>query len=88
MWKYSAKILTHINRKLDLFSTIKDNNGQFDQYFNDSSQKIERLMVNRIHVHLMLSLNGQESIENMLRSSFEEFQKNMQQIENTSVKHN
>ncbi|CAF4169052.1 unnamed protein product [Rotaria sp. Silwood2] len=92
LWFYSAKIFTIIDNKLDLTSTLKENHGNLpstDEYQqlnqslempNTSTRKIERLMVNRLHMHLMLSVQGNE-IDQQLTDEYEHFVENVRQIQ-------
>ena len=50
-------------------STIIDQYDEFDKHIeqlNDYSQKIEHIMITRIHMHLLLSMNDKEQIEQFL----------------------
>ncbi len=53
------------------------------QKLNDSSRKIEHIMVTRIHMHLILSVNNKEIIENILDEHFNKFEENLREIQNT-----
>ena len=91
LWQYSAKIFTYIDRKLDLFSTLKENHGKIpltEEYeqFNHSLQvantpthKVERLLVNRFHMHLMRDASGDE-IEQQLTEYYPHFEENLREI--------
>ncbi|CAM4829130.1 unnamed protein product [Rotaria magnacalcarata] len=93
LWHYSAKFFTYIDRKLDLLVVLKENNGNLpfnDQYkqFNNFLEKtknpifkIERLMVNRLHMNLMRDASAQE-IEKQLTEYFEHFRQNLHEIQN------
>ncbi|CAF0884533.1 unnamed protein product [Adineta steineri] len=100
LWQYSARIFTVVDKKLNLLLKVKKNSGrilenveelqQFDDYIhllNDSTRKIERLMVNRIHMRLVLSVQGQWAVENTLKKEFTFFEENIRQIENEQVNH-
>ncbi|CAF1035564.1 unnamed protein product [Rotaria sordida] len=92
LWFYSAKIFTIIDNKLDLTSTLKENHGNLpsnDKYKhlnqsleipNISTCKIERLMVNRLHMHLMLSVQGNE-ISRQLTDEYPYFIENIHEIQ-------
>ncbi|CAF5120810.1 unnamed protein product, partial [Rotaria sp. Silwood1] len=92
LWFYSAKIFTIIDNKLDLTSTLKENHGNLpsnDEYKhlnqsleipNISTRKIERLMVNRLHMHLMLSVQGNE-IGQQLTDEYPYFIENFREIQ-------
>ena len=93
MWKYSARIFTVIDRQLTLLDKIKKSNGQipqddeeiirFDQYLkqlNDPTRKIERLMVNRIHMHLILDVRQKRTIEDILQRDFVYLEENIRQV--------
>ncbi|CAF3297892.1 unnamed protein product [Rotaria sp. Silwood2] len=94
LWFYSAKIFTIIDNKLDLTSTLKENHGNLpstDEYQqlnqslempNTSTRKIERLMVNRLHMHLMLSVQGNE-IDQQLTDEYEHFVENVRKIQSS-----
>ncbi|CAF0809248.1 unnamed protein product [Rotaria sordida] len=59
---------------------------QFDEHLqqlNDTSRKIEHIMVTRIHMHLILSVNNKETIENILQEHFNQFEENIRIIQNT-----
>jgi hypothetical protein len=89
LWKYSAKILTFIERKLEL-EIIKTNHGNFDingsyeqleQYFtqNNTSQaptKIEHLLSNRIHLYLKQTIR-KENIDITLNNEYKYFEENL-----------
>ncbi|CAF4298072.1 unnamed protein product, partial [Rotaria sp. Silwood2] len=93
LWHYSAKFFTYIDRKLDLLSILKENNGNLpvdDQYelFNNFLErtknptcKIERLMMNRLHMNLMRDAPGHQ-IDKQLTEHFEHFQQNLHEIQN------
>ncbi|CAM2726708.1 unnamed protein product [Rotaria socialis] len=94
LWHYSAKFFTYIDRKLDLLVTLKENNGnlpfndQYEQFNNflertkNPTFKIERLMMNRLHMNLMRDASGHE-IEKQLTEYFEHFRQNLHEIQNT-----
>ncbi|CAF4915976.1 unnamed protein product [Rotaria sp. Silwood1] len=98
LWKYSARIFTVLDRKLELLDKIKKTNGQisqddeeieqFDQYLNaliDPTRKIEHLMVNRIHMHLILDVRQKRTIEDILQKDFIYLEDNIRRvIENQS----
>lgn len=93
LWHYSAKIFTYIDRKLDFFSTLKANNGRLPsipafEELNNSLQttragllKVERLMVNRLHMHLMKDARGDE-IEQRLTNQYTYFEQNLYAVQN------
>ena len=93
LWHYSAKFFTYIDRKLDLLSTLKENNGnlpsneeyqQFNHLLeiaNNRTYKIERLMANRIHMNLMRDAPGDE-IDQQLIDHYQHFEENLGQIRN------
>jgi hypothetical protein len=92
LWQYSAKIFTYIDRKLDLFATLKENHGKIPsnedyKQFNRSltvadkpTHKVERLLVNRFHMHLMRDASGNE-IERQLTEYYAHFQENLKEIQ-------
>ncbi|CAF4692150.1 unnamed protein product, partial [Rotaria sp. Silwood2] len=64
---------------------LMDKYQQFDEHLqqlNDTSRKIEHIMVTRIHMHLILSVNNKEIIENILQEHFNQFEENIQIIQN------
>ncbi|CAM4825686.1 unnamed protein product [Rotaria magnacalcarata] len=87
-----AKIFTIIDNKLDLTSTLKKNHGvlppndEFEQLnrclemINSSKRKIERLMANRLHMHLMLNVQGNE-IDQQLTDEYDYFVENFREIQ-------
>ncbi|CAF3798071.1 unnamed protein product, partial [Rotaria sp. Silwood1] len=93
MWQYSAKIFFYIERKLKLPSIIENNHGripaiedlapldQFLQETNDSTRKIERLIVNRLHMKLVLGASELETIEQVLTNDFEQLEKNIRLVQ-------
>ncbi|CAF1094104.1 unnamed protein product [Rotaria sordida] len=95
LWHYSAKNLTYIDRKLNLFSTIKTTNGQLpidDKYMKlddifrqstNSTRKTEHLFANRFHLNLMMDVTG-DQIEIMLTKHFIHFKENFQEIQYVS----
>ncbi|CAF2743269.1 unnamed protein product, partial [Rotaria sp. Silwood2] len=92
LWRYSARIFTIIiDQKLKLISTLKENHGKLlvsDEYtnFNESLKmqadplKIQRLLVNRIHMHLMLDIQGDE-IDERLNEYYPYFEENFNAIQ-------
>ncbi|CAF1340047.1 unnamed protein product [Adineta steineri] len=94
LWQYSAKIFTYIDRKLDLFTTLKENNGQLpltDEYeqFNHSleisnkkTQRVERSLMNRLHMYLMWDAPGHE-IDQQLTEYYGYFEANLREMQNT-----
>ncbi|CAF1490875.1 unnamed protein product, partial [Adineta ricciae] len=88
LWQYSAKILTYIDRKLDLLSTLKENHGKltFDEdyeQFNQSleqSNKLQQLVVNRLHMHLMRDAPGSE-IDQQLVEHYQSFEEHLREIQ-------
>ncbi|CAF1231023.1 unnamed protein product, partial [Didymodactylos carnosus] len=67
-----------------------DEMEQFDQYLNqlnDPTRKIERLMVNRIHMHLILDVHEDKVIEAILRKDFVRFKERIQQLVNEQSDH-
>ena len=99
LWQYSAKIFTFIDQELELLATTSENHGQlkdptkyeiFDaclRQTNDNTRKIERLMVNRIHMQLMLAANGQGTIEKVLNDHYRQFEENLQQLQEEQANH-
>ncbi|UJR16715.1 hypothetical protein I4U23_003615, partial [Adineta vaga] len=93
LWQYSAKIFTYVDRKLDLISTLKENHGklpsnedyeQFDHSLkvaNNTTQKVDRLMVNRLHMQLMRDASG-DQIEPQLREFYADFERNFRENQN------
>jgi hypothetical protein len=92
LWQYSAKIFTYIDRKLYLFSTLKENNGkiplneEYEQFnhslvvANEPTHKVERLLVNRFHMHLMRDAAGDE-INQQLIEHYTHFQENLKETQ-------
>jgi len=92
LWQYSAKILTYIDRRLDLFSTLKENNGriplnddyeQFNHHLtvaNEPTYKVQRLLVNRFHMLLMRDASA-DLIEQQLIEHLPHFAENLQEIQ-------
>ncbi|CAF5163765.1 unnamed protein product, partial [Rotaria magnacalcarata] len=72
LWFYSAKIFTVIDSTIDLTATLKENHGNLpstDEYNKlnrsldvpqTSTMKIEQLMVNRLHMHFLMSVQEDE----------------------------
>ncbi|CAF3907546.1 unnamed protein product, partial [Rotaria sp. Silwood2] len=93
LWYYSAKIFTYIDRKLDLLSTLKESHGnlplteEYEQFnhcleiANNATYKVERLMVNRFHMHLMRDARGDE-IDQQLTENYIHFEQNLHDIQN------
>ncbi|CAF0975366.1 unnamed protein product [Rotaria sordida] len=93
LWYYSAKIFTYIDRKLDLLSTLKENYGnlplteEYEQFnhclelANNVTCKVERLMVNRLHMHLMRDASGDE-IDQQLTEHYIHIEQNLREIQN------
>ena len=89
LWCYCAKILTYIDRKLDLFPNLQENNGkltfnedyeQFNQFLQRTrNQKIQRLMVNRFHMNLMRDVQ-QKTLEQKLTDGYQHFEENLREI--------
>ncbi|CAF1321963.1 unnamed protein product [Rotaria sordida] len=89
LWFYAAKIFKYIDQKLDLMSIIKTRMTEIssifeleglDQYFsqsNDKTQKIERIMINRIHIYLMNSITDEDVIERYLTDYYDYFRENI-----------
>ena len=94
MWQYSAKIFFYIERKLKLPTIIENNHGQIpviedlvplDQFLqerNDPTKKIERLIVNRLHMKLVLGASELKTIEQLLTKDFEQFEENIRLVHN------
>ncbi|CAF1188642.1 unnamed protein product [Rotaria sp. Silwood1] len=93
LWQYSAKIFNFIHYKFDLISVLKEYHGRlpldekFEQ-FNHSldiidhvSHKIERLLVNQIHMHLMHRTSDNE-IDQQLTDHYEHFEQNIYMMQN------
>ncbi|CAF1689878.1 unnamed protein product, partial [Adineta ricciae] len=93
LWHYSAKIFTYIDLKLDLLSTLRENHGKFPsnddfqqldhvlQVGNNPSYKVERLLTNRLHLHLMRNARGDE-IDQQLTEYYTHFEQNLYAIQN------
>ncbi|CAF1476438.1 unnamed protein product, partial [Rotaria sordida] len=72
LWRYSTKIFSYILQKLDLLESVQKYHGQIphsDDYirleeylqsFHRESDKIERLLVDRIHIDLMLNISEEQ----------------------------
>ena len=94
MWQYSAKIFFYIERKLNLLALVQEHHGrlpnledlvpldQFLQEINDPNRKIELLIVNRLHMKLVLAVGGMETIEQVLKNDFEQFEENIRLVQN------
>ena len=100
LWQYSARIFTVIDKKLDLLSKTKENRGripdndrelqEFDNFLhqlNDSTCRIEHLMVNRIHMRLILNVQGKKIVENILTKDFSCLEDNIRQMEDQQIVH-
>ncbi|CAF4621605.1 unnamed protein product, partial [Rotaria socialis] len=93
LWFYSAKIFTLIDYTIDLTVTIKENHGDLpstDEYNKlnqsldvpqTSTIKIEKLMVNRLHMRFLLSVQEDE-IDKQLTDEYSYFTKNVSEIQN------
>ncbi|CAF2907340.1 unnamed protein product [Rotaria sp. Silwood2] len=89
LWFYSAKIFKYIDQKFDLMSIINIRMTELsfipeleclDQYFrqsNDKTQKIERILINRIHVYLRSCITDEHMIERYLIDNYNYFQENI-----------
>ncbi|CAF3450207.1 unnamed protein product, partial [Rotaria sp. Silwood2] len=85
LWRYSAKIFSYILQKLDILKSIQEHHGQFphsDDYtrleehlqnFHGESDKIERLLVDRIHMDLMLTIS-EEKFADRLTDEYNHFE--------------
>ncbi|CAF3343766.1 unnamed protein product [Rotaria socialis] len=65
---------------------LMDRYQRFDvhiQKLNDASRKIEHIMTTRIHMHLILSVDDKETIENILQENFRQFEENIRIIKTT-----
>ncbi|CAF4419783.1 unnamed protein product [Rotaria socialis] len=92
LWFYSAKIFTVIDNTINLTKILKDNHGihpskkEYQQLSQSlkipqiCTSKIERLMVNRLHMHFMLNAQGTE-IDQQLTDEYEYFIKNFGNIQ-------
>ncbi|CAF1601002.1 unnamed protein product, partial [Didymodactylos carnosus] len=71
LWQYTAKILSFIDRRINLTNIIKENNGQIeltDEYSNlnnylltkNNNFILERLFSNRIHMNLILNVSKRQ----------------------------
>ncbi|CAF3102815.1 unnamed protein product [Rotaria sp. Silwood2] len=93
LWYYSAKIFTYIDRKLDLLSTLKGNHGnlplteKYEQFnrclekANNATCKVEKLVVNRLHMSLMRDVWSDE-IDQQLTEYYPYFEQNLWDIQN------
>ena len=93
LWQYSAKIFTYIDRKYDLSSTSEENHGIIPlnediEVFNRSLQKankgtykVERLLLNRFHMHLMKSASADQINQQLIHFN-KYFIENFRQIQN------
>ncbi|CAF1266229.1 unnamed protein product, partial [Rotaria magnacalcarata] len=100
LWQYSAKILSFIDQEVELFSTVLSKNGQLEDLdkfklldeclhnINDDTYKIERLLVNRIHMQLMLRANEQGTPEKILTDNYIQFEENVRQLQDEQSNHN
>ncbi|CAF1441009.1 unnamed protein product, partial [Rotaria magnacalcarata] len=100
LWQYSAKILSFIDQEVELFSTVLSKNGQLedpDEFklldeclanINGATYKIERLLVNRIHMQLMLRANKQGTPEQILTDNYIQFEENVRQLLGEQSNHN
>ncbi|CAF4479211.1 unnamed protein product [Rotaria sp. Silwood2] len=100
LWQYSAKILSFIDQEeVHLFTTVLSNNGQLEELdkftlldeclnkTNDDTCKIERLLVNHIHIQLMLHTNEHGTPEEILTNNYIQFEENVQQLQNEQSNH-
>ncbi|CAF1040574.1 unnamed protein product, partial [Didymodactylos carnosus] len=95
LWFYSAKIFTIIDKFLNLTDTLKENHGllpltnEFEalnqslEAAQSSSRKVERLIVNRFHMHLMLEAQGDE-IDQQLNDEYDHFVENFNKLQSDS----
>lgn len=94
LWFYSAKILTLIDVKLKLFERLQDNDEnenypQLNEILRNDTNKLQRLLVNRFHMKLMLNVDDQQ-IDVELVEKFKNFRENlstMNNFENLSASH-
>ena len=87
LWRCSAKIFSYMLQKLDLFKSIQQHHGQIPdnddcarletclQNFHGESNKIERLLMDRIHLDLMLTISEEQYAE-CLTDGYEYFENN------------
>ncbi|CAF3682110.1 unnamed protein product [Adineta steineri] len=81
--------LPSIEDYLELNENLQELTNQYQQFdehlrqLNDSSRKIEHIMVTRIHMHLILTMNNKEIIEDILEKHFVQFEENLREIQNT-----
>ncbi len=99
LWHYSAKIFTIIDRRLDLLTTLRENNGKLSshedhQEFNQTltavsnrTHKVEHLLVNRLHMHLMMNAHEDE-IDEQLTNHYKHFKENLVEMQNIKSKAN
>ncbi|CAF1479670.1 unnamed protein product, partial [Rotaria magnacalcarata] len=100
LWQYSAKILSFIDQEVELFSTVLSKNGQLEDLdkfklldeclanINGETYKIERLLVNRIHMQLMLRASEQGTPEQILTDNYIQFEENVRQLQGEQSNHN
>ncbi|CAF0876681.1 unnamed protein product [Rotaria sordida] len=92
LWLYSTKIFRYLDIKFDIISTIKNSKENItliheyeklnESIKNMSTKRIHHLMSNYIHMHLMVDrYKTIETIEDKLKSNFEQFEQNMTQIQ-------
>ncbi|CAF1081169.1 unnamed protein product [Adineta ricciae] len=100
LWQYSAKILSFIDQEeVHLLSTIVLNNGhieEIDQFKildeclnknSDNAYKIERLLVNYIHMQLILHANKCGTPEEILANNYKQFEENVQLLQHQQSNH-
>ncbi|CAF3718893.1 unnamed protein product [Rotaria socialis] len=99
LWQYSAKILSFIDQEVELFSTVLSKNGQLEDpdkielldeclnNINGDTYKIERLLVNRIHMQLMLRASEQGTPEQILTDNYTQFEENVRQLQDEQSNH-
>ncbi|CAF4175411.1 unnamed protein product [Rotaria socialis] len=92
LWLYSTKIFLYLDKKFDIMSSIKRDNGNITsidgfEELNGSIKriptgKIHHLMVNYIHMHLMVDRDKNiETIEKKIEVQFESFKENIKLLQ-------
>ncbi|UJR36511.1 hypothetical protein I4U23_029232 [Adineta vaga] len=74
----------YLNEDLQEITSEYQQIHDYLQKLNDTTRKIEHIMVARIHMHLILPIDNKEMIEQILSTQFEQFEENIQTLQNIS----